>query len=98
MLEVRKINLRRCIFLVFDEVDRMFDMGFELQIRIIIEQIRLDRQILMWSVIWLKEVQGLVSDFLRDYVYIIVGILGFIVNYKILQIVDVCDEIEKDYK
>lgn len=98
MLEVRKINLRRCIFLVFDEVDRMFDMGFELQIRIIIEQIRLDRQIFMWSVIWLKEVQGLVSDFLRDYVYIIVGIFGFIVNYKILQIVDVCDEVEKDYK
>lgn len=26
----RVINLRRCIYVVFDEVDRMFDMGFEL--------------------------------------------------------------------
>ena len=39
-LEAGKTNLRRCTYLVLDEADRMLDMGFEPQIRKIIEQIR----------------------------------------------------------
>ena len=38
-----KVNLRRVTYLVLDEADRMLDMGFEPQIRKIIEQIRPDR-------------------------------------------------------
>ena len=45
----------------------MLDMGFEPQIRSIISQIRPDRQTLMWSATWPKEVQGLARDFLKDY-------------------------------
>ena len=48
-LEAQKISLRRTTYLVLDEADRMLDMGFEPQIRKIIEQIRPDRQVLMWS-------------------------------------------------
>lgn len=39
-LESGKTNLRRCTYLVLDEADRMLDMGFEPQIRKIVEQVR----------------------------------------------------------
>jgi len=39
-MEAGKTNLRRCTYLVLDEADRMLDMGFEPQIRKILEQIR----------------------------------------------------------
>lgn len=39
-LETGKVNLKRITFLVLDEADRMLDMGFEPQIRKIIDQIR----------------------------------------------------------
>ena len=39
---------------------RMLDMGFEPQIRKIVQQIRPDRQVLMWSATWPKSVETLV--------------------------------------
>ncbi|XP_072319926.1 probable ATP-dependent RNA helicase DDX17 [Eucyclogobius newberryi] len=97
-LESGKTNLRRCTYLVLDEADRMLDMGFEPQIRKIVEQIRPDRQTLMWSATWPKEVRQLAEDFLRDYIQINVGALELSANHNILQIVDVCMETEKDNK
>ncbi|CAL4058777.1 unnamed protein product, partial [Meganyctiphanes norvegica] len=78
--------------------DRMLDMGFEPQIRKIIDQIRPDRQVLMWSATWPKEVRRLAEDFLRDYVQINVGSLNLSANHNILQIVDIVKESEKDEK
>ncbi|XP_054616461.1 probable ATP-dependent RNA helicase DDX5 isoform X1 [Dunckerocampus dactyliophorus] len=97
-LEAGKTNLRRCTYLVLDEADRMLDMGFEPQIRKIVDQIRPDRQTLMWSATWPKEVRQLAEDFLKDYVQINVGALQLSANHNILQIVDVCNDGEKENK
>jgi len=98
-LEMGKMNLRRVTYMVLDEADRMLDMGFEPQIRRIFEQIRPDRQVLMWSATWPKEVKQLAMDFLhKDYVHINIGSQELSANHRILQIVDVCDEHQKETK
>lgn len=62
---------------------RRLDMGFEPQIRKIVSQIRPDRQTLMWSATWPKEVQRMASDFLRDAyeVRIIISTLSHSASY-----------------
>jgi len=97
-LEAGKTNLRRCTYLVLDEADRMLDMGFEPQIRKIVEQVRPDRQTLMWSATWPKEVRQLAEEFLDSYVQMNIGALQIHANHNILQIIDVCQEAEKDMK
>merc|ERR1719480_574542 len=98
-LEAGKMNLRRTTYLVLDEADRMLDMGFEPQIRKIIEQIRPDRQVLMWSATWPREVQQLANDFLHhSYIHINIGSQDLSANHNILQIVDVCEDWQKEDK
>ena len=65
----------------------MLDMGFEPQIRKILEQIRPDRQVLMWSATWPKEVKQLAHDFLhKDYIHINIGSQDLSANHNILQV------------
>lgn len=49
-------NLRRVTYLVLDEADRMFDMGFEPQIMRIVQNIRPDRQTVMFSATFPRQV------------------------------------------
>ncbi|KAF8575430.1 DEAD-domain-containing protein [Ramaria rubella] len=98
MLESSKTNLRRVTYLVMDEADRMLDMGFEPQIRKIVGQIRPDRQTLMFSATWPKDVQKLANDFLKDFIQVNIGSMELTANHNIKQIVEVCSDFEKRNK
>ncbi|KAI9885166.1 MAG: ATP-dependent RNA helicase dbp2 [Watsoniomyces obsoletus] len=95
MLESGKTNLRRVTYLVLDEADRMLDMGFEPQIRKIIGQIRPDRQTLMWSATWPKDVRQLASDYLKDFIQVNIGSMDLSANHRITQVVEVVSEFDK---
>ncbi|KAJ8407310.1 hypothetical protein AAFF_G00278840 [Aldrovandia affinis] len=80
MIERGKIGLDYCTYLVLDEADRMLDMGFEPQIRRIVEQDTMPpkgiRHTMMFSATFPKEIQILARDFLEEYIFLAVGRVG----------------------
>ncbi|QSL65569.1 hypothetical protein MERGE_002882 [Pneumocystis wakefieldiae] len=80
LIERGRISLANIRYLVLDEADRMLDMGFEPQIRRIVEGEDMpgvqDRQTLMFSATFPKDIQVLARDFLKDYVFLSVGRVG----------------------
>lgn len=80
LLERGKISLCNIKYLILDEADRMLDMGFEPQIRHIVEGCDMPdvngRQTLMFSATFPAEIQHLARDFLKDYVFLSVGRVG----------------------
>jgi len=95
-LEAGVTNLKRVTYLCLDEADRMLDMGFEPQIRKVVSQIRPDRQTLMWSATWPKEIQRLARDFCReDPVKLTIGNEELSLNPNITQQIEVVGDYEK---
>ncbi|KAJ8484302.1 hypothetical protein OPV22_016787 [Ensete ventricosum] len=80
LLERARVSLQHIKYLALDEADRMLDMGFEPQIRRIVEQMDMppsgQRQTMLFSATFPKEIQSLASDFLYNYIFLAVGRVG----------------------
>lgn len=81
-------NLQRVSYLVFDEADRMFDMGFEYQVRSIASHVRPDRQTLLFSATFRKKIEKLARDILIDPIRVVQGDIGE-ANEDVTQIVEI---------
>ncbi|QRV72849.1 DEAD/DEAH box helicase [Ceratobasidium sp. AG-Ba] len=90
----RVTNLRRVTYLVLDEADRMFDMGFEPQVMKIVNNIRPDRQTVLFSATFPKQMDSLARKILRKPLEITVGGRS-VVAAEIDQIVEVRTEDSK---
>jgi ATP-dependent RNA helicase DDX46/PRP5 len=67
------LSLQRVTYVVMDEADRMFDMGFAPQISAIIAAVRPDRQVTLFSATFPKAVESLARKALKFPVEVMVG-------------------------
>jgi len=94
-----KVSLSRVKYLVLDEADRMLDMGFEPQIRKIVETLDMpnksNRQTMMFSATFPIEIQRLAASFLNDYIFLTIGRVGAITELISQKFIET-DEHKKD--
>ncbi|KAJ9606797.1 pre-mRNA processing RNA-helicase [Cladophialophora chaetospira] len=87
----RVTNLKRITYVVLDEADRMFDMGFEPQVMKILSSIRPDRQTVLFSATFPRQMEALARKTLAKPVEIIVGGRS-VVAPEITQVVEVRED------
>ena len=90
----RVTNLRRVTYVVLDEADRMFDMGFEPQVMKILANIRPERQTVLFSATFPRQMEALARKTLVKPIEIVVGGRS-VVAPEITQIVEVRSEESK---
>ncbi|KAH0936908.1 hypothetical protein HID58_004369 [Brassica napus] len=96
ILEMKRISLHQVSYLVLDEADRMLDMGFEPQIRKIVNEVPTKRQTLMYTATWPKEVRKIASDLLSSPAQVNIGNVDELVaNKSITQTIEVIPPMEK---
>ena len=67
MIKMKVTNLERVTYLVLDEADRMFDMGFEPQVMRVMDNCRPDRQTVMFSATFPRQTEGLLRRILMRF-------------------------------
>ncbi|ORZ05155.1 P-loop containing nucleoside triphosphate hydrolase protein [Lobosporangium transversale] len=87
----RVTNLRRTTFLVLDEADRMFDMGFEPQVMKIVQNVRPQRQVVLFSATFPKQMEALARKLLKRPLEITVGARS-VVAEDVTQVVEVRED------
>lgn len=71
LLSVNKLLLQKTEIVVLDEADRMLDMGFAPQLRLIQDTLRGPRQTLMFSASFAKNVEEIAQVFMKPHVTMI---------------------------
>jgi ATP-dependent RNA helicase DDX42 len=77
LLQMKKgLDLAGVSLCVLDEADRMFTMGFEDQLRTVVQRIRPDRQLLMFSATMPPKIERLAREIMSDPIRVVVGAIG----------------------
>ncbi|XP_073062572.1 DEAD-box ATP-dependent RNA helicase 52C-like [Primulina eburnea] len=101
LIERSKVSLRNVKYLTLDEADRMLDMGFERDIRKIVQQMGMPppgaRQTMLFSATFPDEIRRLGSDFLKNHVFLSVGKVGSSTNLIVQRVEFVCDMDKRDH-
>ncbi|KAG2171742.1 hypothetical protein INT43_008122, partial [Umbelopsis isabellina] len=90
----RVTNLRRVTYMVLDEADRMFDMGFEPQVMKIVNNARPSKQTVLFSATFPRQMEALARKALKRPLEITVGGRS-VVCEDVKQIVEVREEESK---
>lgn len=99
LIDRKAVGMRSIRTLILDEADRMLDMGFEPQIRKIVEKCGMprNRQTVMTSATFPDEVQHMATDFMDQYVFLAVGRVGGAVDTIKQRLIWVEDEEKEAY-
>ncbi|KAK3763622.1 hypothetical protein RRG08_057043 [Elysia crispata] len=89
------IDVKHVTYLVMDEADRMLDLGFELEIKKVMLDIRPDRQTVMTSATWPPAVQEMADRYMKDPFKVFVGTLDLAAVHSVRQMVEMVEEYEK---
>jgi ATP-dependent RNA helicase DDX46/PRP5 len=94
------LSLKRTTFVVLDEADRLFDVGFAPQISSILDALRDDRQLIMFSATLPSSISTLAKKYLHEsFIEVMIGSGRAIASSKIVQQVEVfTNEHEKFFR
>jgi ATP-dependent RNA helicase DDX5/DBP2 len=96
LLSRQIIRLDQVAYFVLDEADKMLDMGFMPQVEEIMQYLTTERQNLLWSATWPKEIQNLSTQIcINETATIKIGSDDLTINSDIEQVVEVVEDNQK---